>query len=148
MAYRLLLADDDDAARTSLHMLIRAALPEAEVDQANNAPDATAMIQRHAPYHVIVSDMRMPEGTEGLTLVAAAREKDPTTEIIVLTAYGEMENVYQALRLGANQYIDKNLPETITAQITAIENAAQRSERARQNHRRLQAMERLVMEIE
>src|SRR5262249_40312206 len=79
--------------------------------------------------------------------VAAAREKDSTTEIIVLTAYGEMENVYQALRLGANQYIDKNLPETVTAQITAIENAAQRAERARQNQRRLQAKERLAMEI-
>ena len=40
----------------------------------------------------------------GHQVVAAAREKDPTTEIIVLTAYGEMENVYQALKLGANQY--------------------------------------------
>src|SRR5919202_3702454 len=101
MAYRLLLADDDDAARTSLNSLVRAALPDAEIDQATNAPDATALVQRNPPYHVVVTDMRMPEGAEGLTVVAAAREKDPTTEIIVLTAYGDMTNVYQALRLGA-----------------------------------------------
>jgi YesN/AraC family two-component response regulator len=148
MGYRLLLADDDDAARTSLHSLVRAALPEAEIDQAANAPDATALIQRNPPYHVVVTDMRMPEGTEGLTVVAAAREKEATTEIIVLTAYGDMGNVYQALRLGANQYIDKNLPETVTAQITAIENAAHRAERTRRTQLRLHAMERLALEIE
>jgi YesN/AraC family two-component response regulator len=148
MPYRLLLADDDDAARTSLHSLIRAALPQAEIDQASNAPDATALIQRHAPYHVVVTDMRMPEGTEGLTVVVAAREKDPTTEVIVLTAYGDMGNVYQALRLGANQYIDKNLPETVTAQLSAIENAAHRADRTRRAQLRLHAMERLALELD
>jgi two-component system nitrogen regulation response regulator NtrX len=148
MPYRLLVVDDDDAARTSLHSLVLATLPETEIDVAANAAEGITQIQRHSPYHVVLSDMRMPEGTEGLQVVSAAREKDVTTEIIVLTAYGDMENVYQALKLGANQYIDKNLPDTVNTQITAIENAAGRAERARRNARRLQAMERLAQEIE
>ena len=146
--YRLLVVDDDDAARTSLHSLVLAALPDAEIDLAADAPEGVTQIQRHPPYHVVVTDMRMPEGLEGLSVVAAAREKDPTTEIIVLTAYGEMDNVYQALKLGANQYIDKNLPETVTAQITAIDQAARRAERERRTQRRLHAMERLARELE
>lgn len=148
MGYRLLVVDDDDAARTSLHTLVRAAHSDAEVDLASNAPDGMALVQRNSPYHVVVTDMRMPEGTEGLSVVAVAREKDPTTEVIVLTAYGDMGNVYQALQLGANQYIDKNLPESVTAQLTSIENAARRAERNRRAQRRLSAMERLAGEIE
>ena len=148
MPYSLLLVDDDDAARTSLHSLVLTALPEAEIDVAANSGEGLAQIQRHPPYHVVVTDMRMPEGAEGLTVVKAAREKDPSTEILVLTAYGEMENVYHALQLGANQYIDKNLPETVTAQISAIENAAARADRGRRTARRLEAMERLVQEVE
>jgi len=145
---RLLVVDDDDAVRTSLHSLALASLPNTEIDLAANAAEGVRQIQRHPPYHVVVTDMRMPEGKEGLTVVQAAREKDAITEVIVLTAYGEMENVYQALKLGANQYIDKNLPDTVTTQITAIENAAARAERNRRTMRRLHAMERLCAEIE
>lgn len=148
MPYSVLLVDDDDAARTSLHSLVLASLPEAEIHLAANAAEGLSQILRHPPYHVVVTDMRMPEGTEGLQVVTGAREKDTTTEVIVLTAYGDMANVYQALQLGANQYIDKNLPETVGAQIAAIEHAARRAERARVTARRLGAMERLAGEVE
>ena len=80
-----------------------------------------------------------------LALVERAQKTLPAR---VLTAYGEMENVYQALKLGANQYIDKNLPETVSAQITAIDHAARRAERERRTRRRLGAMERLARELE
>ncbi len=40
MSYRLLVVDDDDAARTSLHSLMLAALPEAEIDLAADAAEA------------------------------------------------------------------------------------------------------------
>lgn len=148
MSYRLLVVDDDDAARTSLQSLINATLPDAVVDVASNAAEGMAHIERHDAYHVVVTDMRMPEGTEGLSVVMAAREKERTSEIIVLTAYGDMGNVYQALEVGANQYIDKNLPETVTVQISAIRNAAERAATSRRTARRLQAMERLAKEIE
>ena len=57
-------------------------------------------------YDLIISDMRMP-GISGIEVLRAAKEKSPSTEVIMITAYGTVENAVEAMKIGAFDYITK-----------------------------------------
>ncbi len=55
---------------------------------------------------MILTDMRMPE-LDGLQLLRAARDINPNIEVVVMTAYGSIENAIQAMKDGASDFITK-----------------------------------------
>ncbi len=57
-------------------------------------------------YDLIISDMRMP-GISGIEVLKAAKERSPSTEVIMITAYGTIENAVEAMKIGAYDYITK-----------------------------------------
>jgi len=57
-------------------------------------------------FDLVVTDIKMPE-MDGLQLLAELKEYEPSLPIIVITAYGTIENAVQALRSGAYDYIAK-----------------------------------------
>ncbi len=63
---------------------------------------------RQAPMELILTDQRMP-GLSGLDLLKAAREINPETQVIVMTAYGSVETAVEAMRDGAADYVAKPL---------------------------------------
>ncbi len=69
-------------------------------------------IMREEQVDVILTDMKMP-GVSGLDVVKAAAEQPIPPAVIVVTAYGTIENAVEAMRLGALDYITKpvNLDE-------------------------------------
>lgn len=61
---------------------------------------------RSSHYHLILLDLRLPEGS-GMELLRAVRAQQPTLPVIVMTAYGTIEDSVQAMKLGAVDFIQK-----------------------------------------
>jgi CheY-like chemotaxis protein len=58
------------------------------------------------PFDLVITDIRMP-GMDGLELLSLIKSKYPSTEVIVMTAYGSPEKREEALQKGARFYIEK-----------------------------------------
>jgi DNA-binding NtrC family response regulator len=99
----ILLAEDDEIMRITLYDRLQG--QGWQVDQAVDGKEALAMI-RERPYQVVVSDIRMP-GLDGVRLMERIKELTPMTEVILMTAYGRVEDAVNCLKLGAADYILK-----------------------------------------
>lgn len=71
--------------------------------------DEALRIFRHKPFDIIITDLKMP-GISGIELLKRAKEISPSTEVIVVTAYGSIETAIEALRLHAFDFILKPYP--------------------------------------
>ena len=113
----LLLVDDDAVLRERLARAFRER--GYEVRTAAGYDDALALAREESPEHAVV-DLRMP-GRSGLELVAALKELDASTRILVLTGYGSISTAVDAIRLGAINYVPK--PADADDLIAAFEKA-------------------------
>jgi two-component system, NtrC family, response regulator HydG len=78
-----------------------------EVLTAGNGRQALEVLRRQ-PIHVMITDLRMP-GMTGDDLLKAAKALTPEVEVIVMTAYGTVENAVEAMKLGAYDFVSKPL---------------------------------------
>jgi signal transduction histidine kinase len=99
---KVLIIDDEMGPRESLRMLLK---PNYQVHTADNVELGLQLLQENAP-DTIVIDIRMP-GTNGIDGLRKIREIDPHLSVIMLTGFGALETAQEALRLGANDYINK-----------------------------------------
>src|SRR5205085_5728971 len=99
---KVLIIDDEMGPRESLRMLLK---PNYQVDTADNVELGLQLLQEKVP-DAIVMDIRMP-GTNGIDGLRKIREIDPYLSVIMLTGFGALETAQEALRLGANDYINK-----------------------------------------
>ncbi|TPV93385.1 MAG: sigma-54-dependent Fis family transcriptional regulator [Myxococcales bacterium FL481] len=74
---------------------------------ARNGRHALEVLRRQ-PVDVMITDLRMP-GMEGTDLLKAAKAITPEVEVIVMTAYGTVENAVAAMKLGAYDFVSKPL---------------------------------------
>ncbi len=92
-----------------------------EVDWAGDGETAMRLLrERH--YDVVLADYMLP-GTNGMAVLREAKKHDPSTEVIVVTAHGTLQNVDLALKLGAFDYILK--PFEVTEIEMRVEKAFQ-----------------------
>jgi DNA-binding NarL/FixJ family response regulator len=103
---RLLIADDHTLFRQSLRSLLEAHDLEV-VAEAKNGREAVDLAIRYRP-EVVLLDLSMPELT-GLQAIPKILEARPDTKIVVLTASAEDADLFEALKLGAQGYLLKNL---------------------------------------
>jgi DNA-binding NarL/FixJ family response regulator len=103
---RLLIADDHALFRESLSSLLCSHGMDV-VGEAKNGREAVELARRHQP-DVVLLDLTMPEmtGLEAIPQIVAAC---PDTRIVMLTASSEDADLFEALRLGAQGYLLKNL---------------------------------------
>ncbi len=103
MAWRMLVVDDKDTMRELLYSAFSG--PDYTVSLESNGLDAINTIKQES-FDIIITDLSMP-GADGIEVLRAAREVSPDTKVIIITAYGTMENAVEAMRLGAKDYIAK-----------------------------------------
>lgn len=108
---RILLAEDDEIMRISIYDRLRKY--GWQVDEAEDGLKAMALYAKNH-YHLIISDIRMP-GLDGLALLGNIRKQNQETDIIIMTAYGSIDDAINCLRQGATDYILKpfNLDDLI-----------------------------------
>ena len=103
MQRRILIADDESTIRETLSDV----LSEAGY-KVVTAEDGQQAVEVLTNTHVDVAlvDIRMPK-LDGLEVLARTREMTPDVQVIVITAFGTIENAVEAIRLGASDYVTK-----------------------------------------
>lgn len=106
---RILLVDDEPDVRAVIGR--RLEREGFRVDTAESAATAIEMIRTADPsYDVIIADMVMETEESGLEVLKAAFARDIFAEVIVLTAYGSVQNAVECMKRGAFDYLEKNIP--------------------------------------
>ncbi len=100
---RILLAEDDEIMRVSIYDRLKKY--GWQVDEAEDGLKAMALHEKNQ-YHLIISDIRMP-GLDGLTLLHTVKKLSPDTDVIIMTAYGSIDDAINCLRQGATDYVLK-----------------------------------------
>src|SRR5437870_3351779 len=99
---QVLVIDDEMGPRESLRMLLK---PDYNVHTADCVDAGIRLLKEKRP-DTVVMDIRMP-GATGIEGLRKIREIDPHLSVIMLTGFGALETAQEALRLGANDYINK-----------------------------------------
>lgn len=104
-AIRVVIADDHFVVREGLAAVLNRERDLKVVAQACNWPEAIEQVSRGRP-DVAVLDLHM-SGMDPAEAVAALREKIPATRVIIFSAFGADEEVFQVIRAGARGYVLK-----------------------------------------
>lgn len=99
----VLLADDEPTIRLSASDALRAA--GHRVTLATDGAQAIDLL-RSKVFDLVITDIRMPR-VDGLTVFREARTQSPATAVILMTAYGNVDDAVRALKEGANDYLTK-----------------------------------------
>jgi DNA-binding NarL/FixJ family response regulator len=104
---RVVISDDHELFRRGLRMVLEAEDDIEVVAEAADGQEAVARVEEQAP-DVVLMDVRMPRmgGIEATRLI---RQLFPTTRIIVLTVSDEQDDLYGAVKAGANGYLLKEV---------------------------------------
>src|SRR5689334_102755 len=101
---RLLIVEDKESLASMLQETVQAEGYEADV--APNGAEAINRIAEGRRYFAVVTDLRMP-GADGIAVLRQVKETDPECPVIVMTAFGTIENAVEAMRLGAFDFVQK-----------------------------------------
>ena len=99
----VLIIDDEAEIRESLRTLLE--LEGYEVEVAPTAEDGLAHIGERS-YDLVLLDLALPD-RNGLDVLADLQKHDPTLSVIMITAYGTVENAVRAMQSGAANFVQK-----------------------------------------
>ena len=99
----LLIVEDDRDLRDALCVTLE--LAGYLVTPAADGGEALAVMQRH-PVGLVVSDIQM-QPMDGLGLLREIKQTYPEVPVVLMTAYGDIENAVAAMRAGASDYLAK-----------------------------------------
>ena len=105
---RILVADDQHDVLEALRLLLKG--HGFEVQTVNSPAAALAALERH-DYDAMLLDMNYTRdttsGREGLDLLSTLQSLEPFMPVVVMTAWGSIDNAVEAMRRGARDYIEK-----------------------------------------
>ena len=114
---RVLIADDEKNIRESIAAYIAAEGMESAV--AADGAEARALLEEEA-FECLILDLRMPK-MDGLSLLAWLQEAGPPVPVIVISAYGDVRDAVQAMKLGARDYLVKPFdPEELVMRLRRV----------------------------
>ncbi len=118
----ILVVDDEESNLKVLERLLKR--EGYAVRTAKTGPDALDAARAATP-ELLLTDLKMP-GMDGLELLKAMRTVSPTTEVILMTAFGTVEIAVEAMKVGAYDFITKPLKrhEILRSVGKALEKAA------------------------
>jgi len=116
----VLVVDDQKNMRTTTMLLLRD--EGYEVADAGSVEEAASLLAGR-PFDVVLTDLKM-EPYDGLEMLRRASAISPSTQVIVMTAYGTIESAVEAMRHGAFDYIAK--PFKVNELMVRAEKAVER----------------------
>jgi len=100
---RILIADDEEAARRSLGQILTE--DGYEVFLAQDGEEALRLVAQHSP-DILLSDLRMPK-LDGHELLTRVRQGYPGVALLIMTAHGTIRSAVKAVQEGAEDYLTK-----------------------------------------
>jgi len=118
--WTVLIIDDEEGIRKVMSITLEDA--GYQVLTAQDGESGLRLCLEKSP-QIVITDIRMP-GMDGIGILQKIKEKDPEKEVIVITAFGEMDMAIKALQLDASDFITK--PINDDALFVALERAKAR----------------------
>src|SRR6187431_165692 len=102
-SFPVLIVEDKDSLRTMLRHALEA--HGHAVLEARDEPEAIQQLQQARPV-VVLTDLKLPVG-DGFGVLRAAKELDPELQVVVMTAYGSIQDAVTAMKEGAMDFLAK-----------------------------------------
>lgn len=123
VALKILIVDDDEVTLSLLSKRLGKA--EYEVETAGNGIEAVEKIAQNF-YDVVLTDLMMPGGVDGIEVLEKAKGKNLKTEVILITAHASIDNAIVAMKKGAADYLQKPINfEELLLRLEKIQNLKQ-----------------------
>jgi len=103
---RLLIVDDDDVVRDILRLKLESR-PEISLSEASSSEEALEKVAAQ-DFDLVLLDLRLLFGTEGLDVLGEIKNLKPKTGVMMLSAYGTIGVVVEAMKRGAIDFIPKD----------------------------------------
>ena len=100
---RIMVVDDERITRRALELILGSEFDVKMLESGNKAVDH---IRQDMDFDVVSLDLNMP-GLSGIETLKVIKQHSPTTEVLLVTAFQDIESAKQALKLGAYDYIEK-----------------------------------------
>ena len=100
---KILVVDDEEGARDLFNTILTD--EGYDVSLANGGEEALGLFKSY-PFNLVITAIKMPV-MDGLQLLQEIRKMGSKTDVIIVTAYGEVESYLKAMSLGAAEYINK-----------------------------------------
>jgi PAS domain S-box-containing protein len=100
---KILLIDDEPDILRVLGISLKA--DGYEVIPALNGAEGLEAFAREKP-SIVITDIKMP-GMDGIEVLEKIKERDPDTEVIIITGHGDIDNAIESLKYGASDFINK-----------------------------------------
>ncbi|UCF37632.1 MAG: sigma-54-dependent Fis family transcriptional regulator [Acidobacteriota bacterium] len=117
----VLVVDDEKLVRWSIRQKLESA--GYQVFEADTCASAISLFQENVP-DLVTLDVRLPDGS-GLKLLLDMKKLSPNTPVIMITAYGAVEDAVKALKIGAYDYLEK--PINFDRLLHSLQNAFETS---------------------
>ena len=137
----ILIAEDDVTLAAALAEFLRQ--KGHQVDLAPHGGKALSLLEKQT-YPLIITDLVMPEA-DGLTVLRAARQRDPATMVIIMTGYASLDSAIGAIREGAYDYLCK--PFKLQEIEIAVTNATRLINLRRENQKLLHKLDDLTAKL-
>ncbi|HEY3306521.1 MAG TPA: response regulator transcription factor [Candidatus Binatia bacterium] len=111
---KVVLADDHALFREGLRRILSLERDVLVVGEASRGDEIAKVVERTKP-DVLLLDLKMPKGDVVQTLLDV-NERNPSTKVIILTAYSEDENILNAAKGGAKGYVMKGVSSSTLLQ--------------------------------
>jgi adenylate cyclase len=134
MITKILVVDDEADLEVLIKQKFRRQIRNREFEFvfALNGVDALEKLKQHEDIDIVLSDINMPE-MDGLTLLSKIPDVSPLVKTVIISAYGDMENIRSAMNKGAYDFICKpvNFEDLETTILKTIRQVAQIKETVR-----------------
>ena len=147
MPTKILSVDDENDLELLLTQYFRRKIRKGEYDFhfAHNGVEALTMMLQHKDFDIILSDINMPE-MDGLTLLTKINEmQNPALKCIMVSAYGDMGNIRQAMNNGAFDFATK--PIDLDDLSVTIEKAIEQIDYIKKSQREHSQLESLKTDL-
>ncbi|MDA2937750.1 sigma-54 dependent transcriptional regulator [Acidobacteria bacterium AH-259-A15] len=140
----VLVVDDENLVRWSIRQKLQSA--GYQVLEAGNAASAITLFKENMP-DLVTLDVRLPD-TNGLKVLLEMKGMSPATPIIMITAYGAVDDAVKALQIGAYDYLEKpiNFERLLHSLGNAFETSELRTEveRSKQEQEDTYSVDRII----
>jgi DNA-binding NtrC family response regulator len=123
----VLVVDDEPGMR---NFLLKALERECALVECADSVEAAEELRQRYHFDLLIVDIRLP-GQSGVEWLAALRDREVATDVIVMTAYADLETSIAALRGGASDFLLK--PFRVEQMMTAVRRCLERRRMAREN---------------
>ena len=147
MTTKILVVDDEQLLEYVIQQRFRQKIRAKEIEFvfAHNGREALEKLAEFPPFDLVLTDINMPE-MDGLTLLEKLSQIDNTLKAIVISAYGDMQNIRTAMNRGAFDFLTK--PIDFQDMEITIQRALETVKKVRQNLTEFQEVQTQLIQNE